>query len=170
MYRSIFSKFTFFIFFYISISNLAGLIPYSITTTSFLVLTYFLSSSYFISVNIVGLRLHGSKFFSLFIPEGTPFHLIPFLIIIEFISYIARIASLSIRLFANMMAGHTLLKILSGFLWDSIISLLPWSGYAVILFLIILVVSILELLIAFLQSAVYLILVSIYLNDVVKLH
>lgn len=170
MYRSIFSKFIFFIFFYILISNLAGLIPYSMTTTSFLVLTLFLSATCFVGLNIVGLKIHGFKFFSLFVPDGTPFPLIPFLIVIEFISYAARVASLSIRLFANMMAGHTLLKILSGFLWDIATSLLPWSIYAFALFLIILVVSVLELLIAFLQSAVYLILISIYMNDVVRLH
>lgn len=170
MFRPIYSKFIFFIFFYILVSNLVGLIPFSMTTTSFLVLTLFLSSTCFIGLNIVGLKLHGFKFFSLFVPDGTPFPLIPFLIIIEFISYAARVASLSIRLFANMMAGHTLLKILSGFLWDIVSALVPLSIYAFALFLIILVVSVLELLIAFLQSAVYLILVSIYMNDVVRLH
>lgn len=116
MVRSIFFKIIFFIFFYILISNLVGLIPYSMTITSFLVLTLFLSLTCFIGLNIIGLKIHKFKFFSLFVPDGTPFVLIPFLIVIEFISYIARVASLSIRLFANMMAGHTLLKILSSFL------------------------------------------------------
>jgi ATP synthase subunit 6 len=104
------------IFFVILFGNVTGLIPYYLTTTSYLVITLFISSVCFIGLNIIGIRLHGQKLFSLFVPEGTPFILTPFLIIIEIISYLARVASLSIRLFANMMAGHSLLKILAGFL------------------------------------------------------
>jgi F-type H+-transporting ATPase subunit a len=116
MRKFLYFRFFIFIFIYILFSNFIGLIPYSLTTTSFLVLTLYVSFTCFIALNLAGFKIHLFYIFSLFVPEGTPFALIPFLILIEFISYFARVASLSIRLFANMMAGHTLLKILSNFL------------------------------------------------------
>jgi len=126
MQKIVYLNFISFIFFFVLMGNVSGLIPYYLTTTSYLIVTFFISSTCFIGLNIMGFRLHGLKMLQLFIPEGTPFPLIPMLIIIEIISYFARVASLSIRLFANMMAGHTLLKILAGFLWAALCSFSVW--------------------------------------------
>lgn len=168
--KIVYFNFISFVFLFVLFGNICGLIPYYLTTTSYLIVTFFLSCSCFIGLNIVGIRLHGQKMLCLFVPEGTPFILIPFLILIEIISYFARVASLAIRLFANMMAGHTLLKILSGFLWALLSGMTIWVMWTLFPLAIILVVSVLEIMIAFLQSFVYLILVSIYINDVIRLH
>jgi len=92
------------------------MIPYSITITSHLILTLFFSLAFFIGNNLVGVCYHKELYFLLFLPEGVPVIIIPFLILIEYISYISRIFSLAIRLFANMLSGHILLKILISFL------------------------------------------------------
>ena len=105
----------FYLFLFIFISNLLGMVPYSITITSHLILTLYLSLSFFIGNNIIGIFFHQEKYFILFLPEGIPLAIIPTLILIEYISYFSKIFSLAIRLFANMMAGHILLKILIGF-------------------------------------------------------
>jgi ATP synthase subunit 6 len=104
------------IFLFIFISNILGMIPYSITITSHLILTLYFSLSFFIGNNIIGLCFHQEKLFVLFLPEGVPLVLIPLMILIEYVSYISRIFSLAIRLFANMMSGHILLKILISFI------------------------------------------------------
>ena len=104
------------IFLFIFISNIFGMIPYSITITSHLILTLYFSLSFFIGNNIIGLCFHKEKLFVLFLPEGVPLILIPLMILIEYVSYISRIFSLAIRLFANMMSGHILLKILISFI------------------------------------------------------
>jgi F-type H+-transporting ATPase subunit a len=98
-------------------SNLIGMIPYSFTTTSHLVVTFSLSFSIFIAMTIIGFQVHGIHFFSFLLPPGAPLALAPFLVVIELVSYMFRGISLGVRLFANMMAGHTLVKILSGFAW-----------------------------------------------------
>lgn len=105
------------IFLFIFISNILGMLPYSITVTSHLIVTLFFSLSFFIGNNLIGLCYHKEKYFVLFLPEGVPTPIIPFLILIEYISYVSRIFSLAIRLFANMMSGHILLKILISFIW-----------------------------------------------------
>ena len=89
--------------------------PYSLTITSHLIITLYFSIGIFLSLNMIGLLFHKEKFFVLFLPEGVPVLIIPFLIIIEYVSYISRVFSLAIRLFANMLAGHILLKILISF-------------------------------------------------------
>lgn len=104
------------IFLFIFISNILGMIPYSITITSHLILTLYFSLSFFIGNNIIGVCFHKENYFVLFLPEGVPLPIIPFLILIEYVSYISRIFSLAIRLFANMMSGHILLKILISFI------------------------------------------------------
>jgi ATP synthase subunit 6 len=103
-------------FLFIFISNILGMIPYSMTITSHLILTLYFSLAFFIGNNLIGLCFHREKYFVLFLPEGVPVPIIPFLILIEYVSYISRIFSLAIRLFANMMSGHILLKILISFL------------------------------------------------------
>jgi F-type H+-transporting ATPase subunit a len=89
--------------------------PYSYTLTSGILITFYLSLKFFIGVNIIGIIKNKERFVDLFLPSGAPLIIIPFLCLIELVSYIARVFSLSIRLFANMMSGHTLLKILTGF-------------------------------------------------------
>ena len=158
------------IFLFILLSNLIGMIPYSYTITSSFVVTLFFSLGFFIGVNIIGVFIHKLKIFNLFLPGGTPAVIVPILIIIEFISYFARILSLAIRLFANMMSGHTLLKILIGFVWTMMTSSLMGTLCFFIPMTIIFMVTVLELAIAFLQAYVFTVLLSIYLNDVINMH
>jgi len=103
------------IFIFILFNNFQGLIPYNFTVTSHLILTFSFSLSIFIGTNLFCISLHGLKFFSLFMPRGTPILLAFLLVPIELVSFIFKPISLSIRLFANMMAGHTLLKVIAGF-------------------------------------------------------
>lgn len=105
------------VFLFILVSNLVGVMPFGFTITSHLILTIFFSLSLFIGHNIVGVFWNEEKYFCLFLPNNIPFIIIPLLVVIEFISYYSRIFSLSIRLFANMMSGHILLKILIGFIF-----------------------------------------------------
>jgi F-type H+-transporting ATPase subunit a len=105
----------FFLFFTILFANLAGMIPYSFTITSSFIVTFFLALMHFIAINHLAAVKHGWQVADLFLPSGAPLAIAPFLIVIEAISYVARVFSLSIRLFANMMSGHALLKILIGF-------------------------------------------------------
>lgn len=162
--------FLFTIFNFVLFSNLIGLIPYSFTVTSHIVITFGLAYAVFVGINIIGFKIHGLHFLSLFLPKGASLALAPFLVVIEFISYVFRVFSLSIRLFANMMAGHTLLKILSGFAW----TMLSMGGVFYILhlipLLIVLAVIGLELGIAFLQAYVFTVLTCLYLHDAIELH
>lgn len=163
--------FIFSLFILILFSNLIGLIPYSFTPTSHIVLTLSLSVAIFIGVTIIGLQIHKLSFFSLFIPVGTPLILVPFLTIIEFISYLARALSLGIRLGANMISGHILLKILSSFIWKLntygigiafIIGFIPMIIFTAIVGL--------ELAVAIIQALVFIILTSSYIRDAIYLH
>lgn len=154
--------FTFTLFFFILSANLIGLTPYGFTTTSFIVKTFILSAGLLIGLTLVGLILQGKGFFSLFVPSGVPTALLPMLVFIEVVSYVSRAFSLAIRLFANMMSGHSLLNILSGFCVSIakksyILALIPFS--------IILAISFLEVGIAILQAYVFVVLFCIYLND-----
>jgi ATP synthase subunit 6 len=102
-------------FLFLLFCNMIGMVPYSFTLSSSFTVTFFLSLGFFIGINIIGCLLHGSDILKLFLPGGAPMVIMPALVLIEILSYFARIFSLSIRLFANMMSGHTLLKILAGF-------------------------------------------------------
>nr|YP_008994225.1 ATP synthase F0 subunit 6 [Rhodymenia pseudopalmata]AGO19277.1 ATP synthase F0 subunit 6 [Rhodymenia pseudopalmata] len=150
--------------------NLIGMIPYSFTVTSHISFTFGLALSIFIGINIIGLQTHGIKFFALFLPRGVPLLIVPLLITIEFLSYIVKVFTLSIRLFANMTSGHTLLKIIAGFAW----TMLSAGGLLAVFHLIPLGLLIaligLELAIAGLQAYVFTLLTCIYLNDVLDLH
>lgn len=166
-----FFVFVFVLFIYILFSNLVGLIPYNFATTAHLISTLSMSSSIWFGVSILGLILHALKFFSLFLPEGTPIILIPLLALIELISYIAKGLSLGIRLGANLISGHLLLLILAGF------GFLALSGKYFLVFtggflaiLLVSAISGLELAIAGIQSYVYSILTSSYIKDSVSLH
>ncbi len=151
-------------------NNLIGMIPYSFTTTSHLIVTFTLSFSTFIAVTIIGFQHHGLHFFSFLLPPGAPLALAPFLVVIELISYSFRGISLGVRLFANMMAGHTLVKILSGFAWTMMSAggILFVAGF--VPFLVVFALTFLEIGVGFLQAYVFTILTCIYLNDVIHLH
>jgi len=106
------------LFIFILVNNLIGMIPYSFASTSHFILSFSLSFTVVLGATILGLTNHGLKFFSLFVPVGCPLGLLPLLVIIEFISYLARNISLGLRLAANILAGHMLLNILSGFTYN----------------------------------------------------
>lgn len=165
-----FFPYIFVLFTFIFSCNALGLIPYTCTVTSHLIVTFALALTSFIGINIIAFREHGIHFFSFFVPKDVPFALIPLLILIELASYIFRPFSLGIRLFANMMAGHTLLKIIAGFSWTlmSLGGLLFIAGTLPII--VVFAIVGLEFAIAFLQAYVFTVLVCIYLNDVIHLH
>jgi ATP synthase subunit 6 len=163
-------NYIFLLFFFLLFSNLIGMVPYTFTVTSHLILTFTLSFMSFLGINIIGILKHGSNFLSLFLPSGAPLIIAPFLIVIEFISYIARVFSLAIRLFANIMSGHTLLKILSSFGWSMFYMGGIWVFSAFLPLIIVFMVTGLEVAIASLQAYVFTILVCIYLNDALHLH
>lgn len=151
--------------------NLQGMIPYSFTVTSHFLITLGLSFSIFIGITIVGFQRNGLHFLSFLLPAGVPLPLAPFLVLLELISYCFRALSLGIRLFANMMAGHSLVKILSGFAWTMLCmnDLFYFIGDLGPLF-IVLALTGLELGVAILQAYVFTILICIYLNDAINLH
>jgi ATP synthase subunit 6 len=166
----LFFPLVFSLFFLLISLNLIGLIPYSFTLTSHLVVTLSLSLAIFIGINIICIRTHGMHFFALFLPSGTSIALAFLLVPIELISYIFKPISLSIRLFANMMAGHTLLKVIAGFAFTLMgnVGILFLLHYVPLLILIPLFG--LELGVALIQSFVFSILICIYLNDAINLH
>ena len=130
----------------------------------------YFSLGFFIGNNLIGIFYHKQNFFVLFLPEGVPIFIIPLLILIEYVSYISRIFSLAIRLFANMLSGHILLKILICFIWAIAISnVIHWFWILLPLSIVFAVIG-LETAIAFLQAYVFLVLVSIYFNDVINTH
>jgi len=151
------------LFMFILFGNLFGMIPYSFTFTSHIIVTLALALGVFIFVTLLGFVKHGIKFFSFFVIPGLPIYMLPLLIPIEVISYLSRPISLSVRLFANMLAGHTLLKVFAGF-----VSALGFFGILPLVFIIAL--TGLEILIAFLQAYVFAILTCLYINDALHLH
>ena len=159
-----FFPFIFSLFMFVLFCNMIGMLPYSFTVTSHIIVTFFLAGTVFVGVTIIGFMKHGIKYLKLFVPSGVPILLLPFIIIIEIISYLSRPVSLSVRLFANMMAGHTMLKVFGGF----VLSLGFLGGWLPLSFSVAL--TGLEILIAFLQAYVFAILTCIYLNDALNLH
>ncbi|NYZ15693.1 F0F1 ATP synthase subunit A [Azospirillum sp. RWY-5-1] len=163
--------FVFAIFMFVLFGNLIGMIPYTFTFTSHIIVTFTLAFAVFVFVTILALVKHGMHFFTFFMPHGVPMFLAPILIPIEVISYLMRPVSLSIRLFANMMAGHTMLKVFAGFtvLMGSALGAL---GFAVGLVPLALNVALtgFEFLVAFLQAYVFSILTCLYIRDALELH
>ena len=158
------------LFLYILTNNLIGMVPYSFTTTSHITLTFFLSFSIFVAMNIIGFQRHGVHLFSLFLPANTGFFLALLLVPIELISYIAKPISLGVRLFINLMAGHSLLKVIVGFSWNMLL-VENLKGIVFIFPLLILVLLMgLELGVALIQAYVFITLTAIYLNDSEALH
>jgi ATP synthase subunit 6 len=158
------------LFLFVLVSNLVGMIPYALTVTSYILVSFFFSLSTFIGLNIIGVIYNGAGIWRLFLPEGIPLAISIGLIAIEFISYFSKVLSLSIRLFANMMSGHTLLKILISFAWTMVWLGFSFSLLAIVPMSVVFLVTGLEFVIAFLQAYVYIVLVSIYLNDLINLH
>ena len=159
-----FFPFVFTLFMFVLFCNMVGMLPYSFTVTSQIIVTFMLASVIFIGVTIIGFIKHGIKYLELFVPKGVPLVLLPIIVIIEIISYLSRPVSLSVRLFANMLAGHTMLKVFGGF----VISLGLLGGWLPLSFSVAL--TGLEILVAFLQAYVFAILTCIYLNDALNLH
>ncbi len=162
--------FVFAIFMFVLFGNLLGMLPYSFTFTSHIAVTLTLALIVFVTVTVIALMRHGMHFFSYFFPEGAPVWLAPIIIPVEVISYFSRVVSLSVRLFANMVAGHVMLKVFATFV------VLLGSLGAVGPFVAVLPLSVnialvgFEFLVAFLQAYVFAILTSIYLHDAVHLH
>ena len=156
--------FIFSLFMFVLFCNMFGMIPYTFTVTSHIIVTFVLAAFIFIGVTIVGFAKHGFGYLKLFVPSGVPAILLPLIVVIEVISYLSRPVSLSVRLFANMMAGHTMMKVFGGF----VISLGIVGGWLPLSFSVAL--TGLEILVAFLQAYVFAILTCIYLNDALNLH
>ena len=165
-----FFPFVFTLFMFILFGNMLGLFPYAFTFTSHIAVTLGLSLMVFVLITVVALQLHGRKFFGYFFPEGAPLWLAPIIVPVEIISYLSRPISLSIRLFANMVAGHVMLKVFATF----VVMLAGLGTAGPVLALLPLAVNValvgFEVLVAFLQAYVFAILTCIYLSDAVHLH
>ncbi len=159
-----FFPFIFTLFMFILFANMLGLMPYAFTITSHIIVTFVLAIVVFLGVTIVGIVRHGAKFFSYFVPSGVPVAVLPLMVPIEIISYLSRPVSLSVRLFANMTAGHIMMKVFAGF----IIPLGIFGGWAPLGVDVLLVGF--EFLVAFLQAYVFTVLTCLYLHDAIHLH
>jgi F-type H+-transporting ATPase subunit a len=158
------------LFIYILINNLVGMVPYSFAPTSHFILTFSLSFTIVIGATILGFQTHSLKFFSLLVPSGCPLGLLPLLVLIEFISYLARNVSLGLRLAANVLSGHMLLNILSGFTYNIINKGIIFFFLGLIPLLFIIAFSGLEIGIAFIQAQVFVVLSASYIKDSLELH
>jgi F-type H+-transporting ATPase subunit a len=163
-----FFPFVFTIFMFILTLNFIGLIPYTFTVTSHIIITAALAVTVFLTVLLYGLYRHGLHFFNLFIPKGVPLLIMPLIVFIEVLSFVSRPISHSVRLFANMLAGHITLKVFAGFiiLMGSAMGAVGWAG-GILPFGMIVILTALETLVAFLQAYVFAILTCIYLNDAI---
>lgn len=155
------------LFMFIAVSNLIGIIPYTFTVSSHLIVTVALALLVFFIVLFYGLYKNGLKFFKLFVPSGVPIYILPLVVFIEVISFFLKPVSHSVRLFANMLAGHIALKVFASFVGMlGALGVLGWAGAILPLGLTIALTA-LELLVAFLQAYVFTILTCIYLNDAI---
>ncbi len=152
------------IFLFILIANLFGMLPYGFTVTSHISITFVLAMLVFLLVTILGFVLHGFHFLSLFLPKGTPWWLAPLMILIELFAYLARPVSLSLRLAANMVAGHVLMKVMAGFVLSMTIILNFLPAAFIVVF------TGFEIFVAILQAYIFTILSCVYLNDAINLH
>lgn len=151
------------LFMFVLFGNMLGMVPFSFTFTSHIIVTFAMAAIVFIGVTILAFAKHGTHFFSFFVPPGSPVWMWPLLIPIEVISYLSRPISLSVRLFANMLAGHTLLKVIAGFVFSlGVFGILPLA--------VVVALTGLEILIAFLQAYVFTILTCLYIKDALELH
>jgi F-type H+-transporting ATPase subunit a len=158
------------LFIFILINNLIGMVPYSFASTSHFILTFSLSFTIVLGATILGFKEHGLKFFSLLVPAGCPLALLPLLVLIEFISYLARNISLGLRLAANILSGHMLLNILAGFTYNIMTSGIIFFFLGLIPLSFIIAFSGLELGIALIQAQVFVVLTCGYIKDGLDLH
>lgn len=162
--------FVFSIFMIVLMGNMLGMIPYSFTFTSHIIVTGTLALIVFLTATLIGFMRHGLHFFSLFLPAGLPIVLAPLIIMIEVVSYLSRPISLSVRLFANMVAGHTMMKVFAGFS----VMMAASSGIGLVGSVLPLMINTalfgLEILIAFIQAYVFAVLTCMYLKDAIELH
>jgi len=156
------------LFMFILVSNMIGIIPYTFTISSHIIVTATLALLVFFTMLIYGFYRNGLKFFKLFVPSGIPIYILPLVVLIEIISFFSRPISHSVRLFANMLAGHITLKVFAGFvaLLGTSLGTVGWIGGMLPLALTVALTA-LELLVAFLQAYVFAILTCIYLNDAI---
>lgn len=164
-----FFPFVFSLFIFILLGNLLGMLPFAFTYTSHIIVTAALAISVFLLVTVYALMKHGTHFFSFFFPHGAPLWLAPILIPIELISYLSRPVSLSVRLFANMVAGHTMMKVFAGFV-ISMAAAGGWVALAWVPILLSIMLTGFEILVAFLQAFVFSMLTCLYLKDAIELH
>jgi F-type H+-transporting ATPase subunit a len=156
-------------FLFILVANLVGMIPWSFTITSSASVTFFFSITTFIGISLAGYSTHSDRLFQNLLPAGVPLVIAPVLILVEAASYMARLFSLAVRLFANMLSGHGLLKILGSF----VCLIIQHNGVLYPLLLpvaLVFILTVLELAVAFLQAYVFIVLVAVYLNDVICIH
>ena len=166
----IYFPFMYTLFVFILINNLIGMVPYSFASTSHFILTFALSFTVVLGATILGFQKHGLEFFSLLVPAGCPLALLPLLVLIEFISYLARNISLGLRLAANILSGHMLLNILAGFTYNIMTSGILFLFLGLVPLAFIMAFSGLELGIAFIQAQVFVVLTSSYIKDALDLH
>lgn len=166
----IYFPFIYVLFLFILINNLIGMIPYSFASTSHFILTFFISFTVVLGATFLGFQKHGLEFFSFFVPSGCPLSLLPLLVLIEFISYLARNISLGLRLAANIVSGHMLLNILSGFTYNIMTSSILFFFVGLIPLAFIFAFSGLEFAIAFIQAQVFVVLTCSYIRDALDLH
>lgn len=169
-FKSVFLNYTLALFIFLLLSNLLGMVPYSLTVTSYLVLTLNLSGMSFFANLLIALRVHGFKFFKFFIPNGVTGPLVILMVVIELISYVARLFSMAIRLFANMLSGHALIKILSGLVFLTFSDIYFFGLLNLIFNAVLLAVTALEVIVAALQSYVFVVLSVVYTNEAIVLH
>ena len=158
------------LFLFILINNLIGMVPYSFASTSHFILTFSISFTIVLGATLLGFQKHGLEFFSLFVPAGCPLNMLPSLVIIEFISYLVRNISLGLRLAANILSGHMLLSILSGFTYKIVTSSLLSFFLGLLPLALIIAISGLELGIALIQAQVFVVLTASYIKDSLDLH
>ena len=166
----VYFPFIYTLFIFILMNNLIGMIPYSFASTSHFVLTFTLSFTIVLGATILGFQKHGLKFFSLLVPAGCPLALLPLLVFIEFVSYLARNVSLGLRLAANILSGHMLLNILAGFTYNIMTSGIVFFLLGLVPLAFIIAFSGLEFGIAFIQAQVFVVLTSSYIKDGLDLH
>jgi F-type H+-transporting ATPase subunit a len=155
------------LFMFICVSNMIGIIPYTFTISSHIIVTVSLALLVFITVLVYGFYKNGLKFFKLFVPSGVPIYILPLVVAIEIISFLSRPVSHSVRLFANMLAGHITLKVFAGFVTMlGAMGAVGWAG-AILPLALTVALTALELLVAFLQAYVFTILTCIYINDAI---
>src|SRR5579862_9105183 len=164
----IYFPFIYTLFIFILINNLIGMVPYSFASTSHFILTFALSFTIVLGATFLGFEKHGLEFFSLLVPAGCPLGLLPLLVLIEFISYLARNVSLGLRLAANVLSGHMLLNILGGFTYNIMSKGLVYFFLGLMPLLFIIAFSGLEIGIAFIQAQVFVVLSSFYIKDILE--